>query len=353
MNPCIKIGNRQIEFGSKPYFIAELSGNHQQCIAQAQALIKYAKQCGADAVKLQTYTADTLTLPVYTKEFQVHGPWENSYLYDLYKTSYTPWEWHEELADYANKLGITLFSTPFDETAVDFLEKVVNPPVYKIASFELNHIPLLKKVARTEKPIILSTGMGTLEEIDEAVDTLKDNGCKQLILLKCISAYPANPKDFNLRSIESLHKRYHCPIGLSDHSLAAHIVHGAITFGACVIEKHIVLNRKSKSVDSSFSLEPEEFSQMVKSSLELYEALGSDKIGPCSQEISQKQLQCKRSIYASKTIHTGEVFTSENLKIIRPAFGLAPKHWDQILGKTAYREFKMGTPLTIQDLDNQ
>lgn len=347
LKTCINIEGKTIcEYG-EPYFVAEISGNHQQCIEQARALIKAAKESGADAVKLQTYTADTLTLPVRNESFKAKGPWKNSYLYDLYQSSCTPWEWHEDLVDYAKKIGITIFSTPFDETSVDFLERVMDPPMYKIASFEVNHIPLLKKVGSTKKPVVLSTGLSSYDEIAEAIQALKDGGCPGIILLKCISAYPADPNDFNLRSIECL-KVFGCLFGLSDHTLSLPIVVGAIGMGACMVEKHFVLSRKTSAVDGSFSLEPEEFKQMVDEAKILYRGLGSPVIKITKQEEAQKRF--RRSIYVSQPIKAGEVFTEKNIKIIRPCYGLHPRYWNDVLGCKAKCDLGFGHPLSLEDV---
>lgn len=347
LKTCININERDIhEYGS-PYFVAEISGNHQQCIEQARALIKSAKESGADAVKLQTYTADTLTLPVRNESFKAEGPWKNFYLYDLYKSSYTPWEWHEDLVDYAKKIGITIFSTPFDETSVDFLEQVMDPPIYKIASFEVNHIPLLKKVGATGKPVVLSTGLASYDEIAEAIQTLKDSGCPNIILLKCISAYPADPNDFNLRSIECL-KTLGTLVGLSDHSLSSSIVMSAISMGACMVEKHFVLSRKTAAVDGSFSLEPKEFKQMVEDAKMLHRGLGSSIIKMTQQEELQKKF--RRSIYVSQPIKQGETFTEQNIKVVRPCYGLHPRYWWDVLGCKAKTDLDFGHPLSLDDV---
>lgn len=345
-----EIAGRKIGSGHKPYFVAEMSANHQHCIEQARAIISCAKKNGADAVKLQTYTADTITLPVRTEDFKVNGPWEKfNYLYDLYKNSYTPWEWYEDLYDHAEKIGIVLFSTPFDETSVDFIESKLKPPVYKIASFEITHIPLLKKVAATNKPVILSTGMASEEEIDEAICALKSGGCKNFMLLKCISSYPADPKDFNLLSINALRERFGCEVGLSDHCISSTIVLGAVALGASLVEKHIALTRSSAPIDESFSLEPEEFKMMVSQAMELSSGLGNNVIGQAKQE--ESQCRFRRSIFSSAEIKKGDVFTEKNIKIIRPATGLAPKHWDDIIGKKAADNIGFGTPLRLEHVD--
>ncbi len=346
-NTCIYIDGREIGDKCSPYFVADLSSNHQQCIEQAKALIKAAKNSGADAVKLQTYTADTVTLPIRNEDFKAKGPWKNTYLYDLYKTNYTPWEWYEDLADYAKKVGITLFSTPFDESAVDFLETTLQPPIYKISSFEINHIPLLKRIAQTGKPVLLSTELASENEINEAIETLETNGCKFIVLLKCICASPANPINFNLNALQTL-KSFHYPVGISDCSLHSAIIMGAIALGACIVEKHFVLSRKSDTIDGNFSLEPHEFQQMVQEGKTLYQSLGSKEIKLIPQAEEQKKF--RRSIYVSQPIKKGEVFSEKNLKIIRPHFGLHPRYWEKILGQAAKTDLPFGHPLNERDV---
>jgi len=346
---AVLIGDRVVSASEPPYIVAELSGNHRQCIDEAKRLIAAACNAGVDAVKLQTYTPDTLTLPVRNHLFQIHGGlWDGRYLYDLYSEAMTPWEWHAELAEFARGLGIELFSTPFDESAVDYLEDQVEPVVYKIASFELNHIPLLEKVGSLGKPVILSTGMATLAEIEKAVEVLDDAGASGIILLKCISAYPAEPSDFNLNALPTLAEHFDRVVGLSDHSKGDEICHGAVALGACLIEKHIVLDRAAGGIDSGFSLEPSEFAHMVQTVKSLYQGLGSCVPGASEQDIKQKRF--RRSIFVSTPINKGEIFSVKNLKIIRPADGLQPSYWDVILGKRAIRDLPAGKPLRLADV---
>lgn len=349
MPATITIEGKEIGQSLRPYIIAELSGNHQQDINRAKALITAAAQSGVDAVKLQTYTPDTLTLPVDRPEFyESNALWGGRHLYDMYKEGTTPWEWHPELASFAKNLGLTLFSSPFDESAVDFLEHNLNPPLYKIASDELTHIPLLKYIAKTKKPILLSTGKATMEEIHFALNTLYNNGAPAVVLLKCISAYPAKPIDFNLHSIPAMAKEFNTLVGLSDHSIGNEIALGAVALGACVIEKHIVLDRRDGSLDSGFSTEPHEFAELVKSTHLLHQALGSSTIGPSSQDAARTRF--RRSIYVCKDIQANEALTPENLKIIRPASGLPPIEWENVIGKKATCEILAGTPLAFEHI---
>lgn len=346
-NPIhVTIGERVVSPAYPPYIVAELSGNHRQNIDEARQLIKAAGDAGVDAVKLQTYTPDTITLPVRNERFKLNGGlWDGQYLYDLYAAAMTPWEWHGELAAYARAHGLELFSTPFDETAVDYLEQHVQPLVYKVASFELNHIPLLKKIGSLGKPVILSTGMATLGEIEQAVSTLTQAGAQGVILLKCVSAYPANPTDFNLKTLTTLAQHFDAVVGLSDHSLGHEICHGAVALGACLIEKHIVLNRKAGGIDSGFSLEPDEFGYMVNSVRKLYQGMGSSTLGAAQQEATQQRF--RRSIFVSTHIEQGQVFSTNNLKIVRPADGLDPALWDSLLGKRAAKDLEPGEPLAM------
>lgn len=342
------IDGRPIGQQHSPYLIAEISGNHQQSINVAKELIQASVEAGAHAVKLQTYTPDTLTLNLKKEYFKKKGSlWDGRYLYDLYKEGMTPWEWLPELAAYAKELKTTLFSTPFDETAVDYLESSIDPPVYKIASYELNHIPLLKRVGELRKPVIISTGMGTEAEIQVAVETLKQAGTEQVIILKCITSYPANPKDFNLRSIELLRERFGCLVGLSDHCLTNEVCMGAVALGACVIEKHITLDRKNNGIDDGFSLEPAEFAKMAKEVELLHSALGEARIGTAAQEGLERGQ--RRSIFISDDIGVGEVLTKDNLRIVRPADGLEPSMWEVVLGRAANEPLEAGEPLKIGD----
>ena len=347
------IANHPIGPKHPPLLIAELSGNHHRDFNEAKNLIQAAAQAGAHAVKLQTFKADTLTLPIRTPMFQVAGGlWDGQYLCDLYQNTMTPWEWHKPLADYADFLGIFLFSTPFDETGVDFLETTLTPPLYKIATAELNHIPLLRKVGQTKKPVLLSTGMAYEHEIATAIHTLKQNGCPHIIILKCISAHPAEPDGFNLRSIQRLTKVFNCPIGLSDHSLHLEIALGAVAFGACIIERHLTLSRANGGVDSAFSTEPDEFATLVQSVTTLHSALGTGQLGPARQELENKQRCFRRSIYVTHSIQKGERLSPNNIRIIRPAYGLSPTHWDAVLGKTAACNLEPGTPLAAEHVVN-
>ena len=334
---------------NKPYIVAEMSGNHNQSLERALEIIDAAAYAGVDAIKLQTYTADTLTLPgVYT----IHDEkslWNGRDLYDLYQEAHTPWEWHKALFDRAKEKGIICFSTPFDETAVDFLESLDNP-IYKIASFEVNHIPLLKYIAKTGKPVIMSTGASTLSEIEEAVDTLRENGCTDLTLLKCTSAYPATPENTNLHTIPHLKQLFDCKAGLSDHTLGIGVAIASVALGATVIEKHFCLSRAEGGVDSAFSMEPQEMKILVEEVNRACLALGKVSYGVLEAEKNSRIF--KRSIYVSKDIKAGEAFSVDNICCIRPASGLAPKYYNMILGKRAIKNIKTGTPLNCNLINN-
>jgi len=334
---------------NKPYIVAEMSGNHNQSLERALEIIDAAAYAGVDAIKLQTYTADTLTLPgVYT----IHDEkslWNGRDLYDLYQEAHTPWEWHKALFDRAKERGIICFSTPFDETAVDFLESLDNP-IYKIASFEVNHIPLLKYIAKTGKPVIMSTGASTLSEIEEAVDTLRENGCTDLTLLKCTSAYPATPENTNLHTIPHLKQLFDCKAGLSDHTLGIGVAIASVALGATVIEKHFCLSRAEGGVDSAFSMEPQEMKILVEEVNRACLALGKVSYGVLEAEKNSRIF--KRSIYVSKDIKAGEAFSVDNICCIRPASGLAPKYYNMILGKRAIKNIKTGTPLNYNLINN-
>jgi len=334
---------------NKPYIVAEMSGNHNQSLERALEIIDAAAYAGVDAIKLQTYTADTLTLPgVYT----IHDEkslWNGRDLYDLYQEAHTPWEWHKALFDRAKEKGIICFSTPFDETAVDFLESLDNP-IYKIASFEVNHIPLLKYIAKTGKPVIMSTGASTLSEIEEAVDTLRENGCTDLTLLKCTSAYPATPENTNLHTIPHLKQLFDCKAGLSDHTLGIGVAIASVALGATVIEKHFCLSRAEGGVDSAFSMEPQEMKILVEEVNRACLALGKVSYGVLEAEKNSRIF--KRSIYVSKDIKAGEAFSVDNICCIRPASGLAPKYYNMILGKRAIKNIKTGTPLNYNLINN-
>lgn len=335
---------RVIGHHHKPFVIAEMSGNHNQSLERAMEIVAAAAQAGADAIKLQTYTADTMTLRGVHTITDPNSLWYQYELHDLYKQAYTPWEWHEPLFRYAESLGLVAFSSPFDETSVDFLEKL-GAPIYKIASFENTDHPLLAKIARTGKPVIMSTGVASVADITESVAVLFANGCKQLVLLKCTSTYPASPENTNLRTIPSMQELYsNCIIGLSDHTMGIGAAVAAVALGARVIEKHFTLRRADGGVDSTFSLQPEELSALVTETARAFAALGEVQYG--IQESEKNSLLYKRSIYVAEDMQAGDVFTTINLRRIRPANGLPPKYYDLLLGKKAVRPITKGTPLT-------
>lgn len=343
----IKIGKYTIGAGHKPFIIAEMSGNHNQSIDKALAIIDAAAATGAHAVKLQTYTADTLTINVSHGEFKINDSnslWSGRNLYELYQEAYTPWEWHEALFKRAKEKGIICFSTPFDDTSVDFLEEL-DVPVYKIASFENNHLPLLKKVAQTGKPVIMSTGISTLADIEIAVRTLKENGCKELVLLKCTSTYPATPENTNLLTMPHMAGLFDCQVGLSDHTLGIGVSVASVALGASVIEKHFTIDRAEGGVDSAFSLEPAEFKMLVEESERAFLSLGEIKYG--IMEAERKSLTFKRSIYIVQDMKEGDVFTPDNIRIIRPGLGISPQYYELMLGKKINRAVKRGTALAF------
>ena len=328
------------------FFIAEMSGNHNQSFDNAINLVEEASKTGASAIKLQTYTADTLTMK---KAYQITSSkslWKGYDLYDLYSKASTPWEWHKEIFLYAKKKGLVCFSTPFDESSVDFLEDL-NNPIYKIASFEVNHYPLLKYIAKTKKPVIMSTGASMLSEIYEAVSILRNNGCNDLTLLKCTSNYPAKPKDANLLTLANMKSLFNCNVGLSDHTPGIGVSVAAVALGAKVIEKHFCLSRKLGGVDSKFSLEPDEFKALVNEGRRAFAAIG--KIKYLNDVDVKKYQNGKRSIYIAKDIKKGQKFTKFNLRIIRPGFGIHPRAWEDILGKKAKKDLKSGTPMNYCD----
>ncbi len=343
----IKIGNIEIGDNCKPFIIAEMSGNHNQSLDRALALVDAAAEAGAHALKLQTYTADTITIKGAFTITDKNSLWDGKELHDLYKNAYTPWEWHEAIFSRAKEKGMLALSSPFDETAVDFLEKL-NVPLYKIASFENTHHPLLKKVAKTGKPVIMSTGVSTLEDIEESVKVLRDAGCKNLILLKCTSTYPATPENTNLNTIPVLKSKFNCIVGLSDHTMGIGASVAAVALGANVIEKHFTLRRADGGVDSAFSLEPEELKALVVESERAFLALGKVFIG--LQKAEEKSVLFKRSIYVSENIKEGELISEKNIRVVRPALGLAPKHYDAVIGKEAKRNLEKGKPLSFDDI---
>ncbi|MDD1783058.1 pseudaminic acid synthase [Enterovibrio sp. ZSDZ35] len=343
MTPFITIDGRKIGPDHKPYIIAEMSANHNGSIERAFQTIEMAKRAGADAIKMQSYTAETITLNCDTEEFQIKGGlWDGRTLYDLYQEAHTPFAWHKPLFDKAREVGITLFSTPFDFTAVDLLEDL-NAPAYKIASFEAVDLPLIRYVAQTGKPMIISTGMANDEEIAEAVATARDNGCKELVLLHCISAYPAPASQSHLRTIPDLSARFDVIGGLSDHTLGTTVSVTAVALGACVIEKHVTLSRNDPGPDSTFSLEPDELTTLCRDTETAWQALGN--AGYQLKEAEKANAQFRRSLYVSKDIKKGEFFTADNVRSVRPGFGLAPKHYDNIIGQTASTDIKAGTAL--------
>ena len=343
MKASIKINGRAIGPGEPTYIIAELSANHNGSLERAIKLVHAAKEAGADAVKLQTYTADTITIDHDGKEFTLNGGlWNGSKLYDLYREAYTPWEWLPILKAEANRLDIDLFSSPFDHTAVDFLNEM-GVPAYKVASFEIVDIPLLKKIASTGKPVIISTGMANLFEIDEAVRTFRTNGCSDLALLKCTSAYPASPKEVNLRTISHMSQAFGVPTGLSDHTLGIEVPVAAVALGANIIEKHFTLSRAEAGPDNVFSLEPSEFKTMVRAVRTVFDA-----IGEVSYDLTEEQNLCKtlrRSLFVIKDIKKGQTFSEENIKSIRPAGGLHTRYYEIVIRTRAATDIKRGTPL--------
>jgi pseudaminic acid synthase len=344
----MEINGRIIGDGHPAYIIAEMSANHAGSLERALELIHVAKDAGADCVKIQTYTADTMTIDCHNEYFQIEkGTWEGENLYGLYQKAYTPWEWQEQLRDEAAKVGIDFLSTPFDPRSVDFLEDL-GVHFYKIASFELVDIPLLEYVAAKNKPIIMSTGMGTLEEIQEAVDAIYSTGNRQLALMKCSSAYPAKPEEMNLRTMQDLKERFGVPVGLSDHSMGAFSAATAVAMGANLIEKHFCISRAVKNPDSSFSMEPQEFREMVEQVREVEKAMGSVQYGVSRQEESNACF--RRSLFVVEDIAAGEVLTPEKIRSIRPAYGLKPKHYQEVLGRTAKRALRRGTPLSFDDI---
>jgi pseudaminic acid synthase len=343
-NPLIKIKNRMIGKGFPVYIIAEMSANHGGDFERAVKIIQAAKEAGADAVKLQTYTPDTLTINCDNEFFQIKGTlWEGKNLYELYREAYTPWDWQPRLKKIANDIGLDLFSTPFDDTAVEFLEEM-GVPAYKIASFELVDLPLILRVAQTGKPIIMSTGMATLNEIEKAVQTAREAGTTQIALLKCSSAYPAPPEEMNLKTIPHLSETFDVPSGLSDHTMGIAVPMAAVALGASIIEKHFTLSRSFIGPDSAFSLEPEEFKEMVKAVRTVEKALGKVNYELTGKE--KESIVFRRSLFVVKDIKKDEVFTRKNIRSIRPGHGLSPKYYQDILDRKASKEIKRGTPLS-------
>ena len=337
---------------TKPFIIAEMSGNHNQSLERAIKIIEAAAEAGVDAIKLQTYTADTITIDKRDGEFFISNKnalWQGQSLYELYQKAYTPWEWHEKLFNRCKELDIICFSSPFDFTAVDFLEKL-NCPCYKIASFENIDLPLIKKVAKTGKPIIASTGMASISELNDLVKTARDNDCKDLTLLKCTSSYPATPAGANLKTIPHMKELFKCNVGLSDHTLGIGVAIASIALGATVIEKHFTLSRAEGGVDSAFSMEPQEMAQLVRECKTAYQALGRVNYEISEQE--KKSLQFRRSLYIVKDMKAGDIFNEHNVRSIRPGLGISPKYYEIILGKHINRDVKFGTPLSWNMIEN-
>ena len=342
----MKIGERGVGAGSPPLVIAEMSGNHNQSLERALEIVDAAAQSGAHALKIQTYTAETMTIDIREREFFISDEkslWKGESLFDLYKKAYTPWEWHEAIFDRAKKHKMLAFSTPFDRTAVDFLENL-NVPCYKIASFENTDLPLIRYVAATGKPMIISTGMATFAELDETVDAARSAGCNDLVLLKCTSTYPSTPDDSNILTIPEMRSRYGCEIGISDHTMGIGVSVAAVALGATVIEKHFTLQRSDGGVDSAFSMEPQEMAQLVIETERAWQSMGKVQHGPTEKE--KASLVFRRSLYVVADVKAGEKLTSVNVRAIRPGNGIAPKFYDEVIGKTAKRDIARGTPLS-------
>jgi len=349
-NDTVKIGDREIGPGHPPFILAEMSGNHNGDIGRAIALIDAAKASGADAVKLQTYTADTITLDVDGPGFRVKGGlWNGRRLYDLYLEAHTPWAWHEALFQRARDSGIQIFSSPFDFTAVDLLESL-DAPAYKIASFELVDIPLIRRCAQTGKPLVMSTGLATEDEIGDAVAAARDAGARDVILLHCTSAYPAPFSSMNLLTLPHLAATFGVQAGLSDHTMGTAASVAAVALGACFIEKHFCLSRAEGGVDSAFSLEPDELARLVADCRAAAEALGEVRYGPTPAEVSSRDH--RRSLYIAEDVAAGQVLTRENVRSVRPGFGLAPKYFDSVIGKRASRAMSKGTPLAWNAIED-
>jgi pseudaminic acid synthase len=341
-----RVGDRNIGVDNEPFIIAEMSGNHNQSLERALRIVEAAAAAGAHALKIQTYTADTMTLDLSDNEFYIADPnslWKGASLHKLYEEAHTPWEWHKPIFDRCSELGMIGFSTPFDETAVDFLESL-NVPLYKIASFENTDIPLIRKVASTGKPMIISTGMATIAELDETVRAAREAGCKDLVLLKCTSSYPATPENSNLLTIPHLKKLFDLQVGLSDHTMGVGVSVASVALGATVIEKHFTLLRADGGVDSAFSLEPEELRALVTETERAWQSLGQVSYGATEKE--KPSLQFRRSLYVAEDMKAGDAFNAQNLRAIRPGFGMPPKHMHLLIGKTVKQDTKKGTPVS-------
>jgi pseudaminic acid synthase len=346
----IQIGDRWIGLDHPPLVIAEMSGNHNQSLDRAMEIVDAAAEAGAHALKLQTYTADTITLNVRGGDFEIRDKgslWAGQNLHDLYANAYTPWEWHSSLMRRARQHGILCFSSPFDESAVDFLEEL-ETPAYKIASFENNHLPLIRKAAATGKPLIISTGMASLGELEQAVAAAREAGCRDLVLLKCTSAYPATPANTNIRTIPHLRELFDCQVGLSDHTMGVGVAVAAVALGATVIEKHFTLSRAEGGVDSAFSLEPSELAGLVQESERAWQALGEVRYGPTTEEM--QSLCFRRSVYACKDIRPGDILGKDNMKIVRPGYGALPCQFDLLDGKRSPIHITAGSPIVLSNI---
>ena len=346
----IQIAGRLVGTDHLPFVIAEMSGNHNQSLERALAIVDAAADAGAHAIKLQTYTADTMTLDIRGGSFEVSDPnslWAGQNLHDLYKKAYTPWEWHKPIMARARELGLICFSSPFDESAVDFLVEL-DVPAFKIASFENNYLPLIKKAASTGRPLIISTGMASLRELDQAVSTAREAGCEQLILLKCTSTYPATPENTNISTIPHMKELFAAEVGLSDHTMGVGVAVASVALGASVIEKHFTLSRADGGVDSAFSLEPAELTNLVTETRRAWQAFGKVTYGPTLEE--RKSLIFRRSLYVSEDIKKGQKFTKKNLRILRPGDGSSPELLPFVLGKISPKNLSKGTPFKFEDL---
>jgi pseudaminic acid synthase len=342
----MKINGRNISISDSPYIIAEMSANHNGNIDTAYKIIDMAKACGADAVKMQTYTPDTITMDIKSPEFKIDGGlWDGRYLYDLYGEAYTPWSWHKPLFEYSKKIGITIFSSPFDNTAVDLLEDL-GVPAYKIASCEAIDLHLIKYVAQTGKPMIISTGMADVQEIQEAVEAAREGGCKELAILHCVSGYPAPAEDYNLRTLVDMRQKFGLVTGLSDHTIDNTTAIASVALGASIIEKHVTLDRNGGGPDDSFSLEAKELEELCLNSKTAWESLGKIDYGVKSSEYNN--IKFRRSLYCIKDIKKGEVITKDHIKSIRPGFGLAPKFLDKVLSSRATCDIVRGTPIVLK-----
>ena len=340
----MKIGSFRIGKNHLPFVIAEMSGNHNQSLERALEIVDGAAKTGVHALKIQTYTADTMTLNVKDGDFFISDEkslWKGQCLHDLYKIAYTPWEWHESIMRRAKELGLICFSTPFDETSVDFLESL-DVPAYKIASFENADLPLIRKVAATGKPMIVSTGMATLADLDETVRTIREMGNEQFVLLKCTSTYPATPENSNVLTLPHMKELFQCEVGLSDHTMGVGVSVAAVAQGATVIEKHFTLSRADGGVDSAFSLEPEEMTQLVVETKRAWQSLGRVQYGPTEAE--KPSVKFRRSLYIAEDMKAGDVLTPKNLRSVRPGMGLQPKYYEQLLGRRVHSDLKKGTP---------